>query len=106
MKNKILTLIAFLILLPAALFAWGNGRCALGGQFGHMVGGFYGGGIFMGIVSLVILGALLFFAVKYFKSNGQLTGKAESPLEVLKVRYAKGEITKEEFESLKKDLGI
>ena len=29
----------------------------------------------------------------------------ESPLEILKKRYARGEITKEEFEQMKKDIG-
>lgn len=31
-------------------------------------------------------------------------GQAETPLDVLKKRYARGEITKEEFEQIKKDI--
>lgn len=31
---------------------------------------------------------------------------AQTPLEVLKLRYAKGEINKEQYEQMKQDLGV
>jgi putative membrane protein len=40
-------------------------------------------------------------ARKSSESRGQPN---ETPLDILKKRYAKGDITKEEFESLKKDI--
>jgi putative membrane protein len=52
-------------------------------------------------VTVVVLVVL---AVKYFMPKGP-AGKAEkSSLEILKERYAKGEISKAEFEEMKKDL--
>ena len=48
--------------------------------------------------SLVIYGIIL-----VLKRIGTHHYKDES-LEILKIRYAKGEITKEQFESMKKDL--
>ncbi len=109
MKSKILVLSTFFLALPAALFAWGNG-CGFGGAgpYGHMgyrfFGGYHGGGMIMGIVLLILVGILIFFAVRYFRNGGQFSGNAETPLSILKTRYAKGEITKEEFDAMKKDL--
>jgi putative membrane protein len=105
MKNLKLAFSSLFLLIPAAVFAWNNAGCAYGGRFGYMGGGFYGGGIVMGIVSLALFGILIFFGIKYLRNSGALPGKADDPLNVLKTRYAKGEITKEEFESIKKDIG-
>lgn len=46
---------------------------------------------------LVIYGMFALFAHKDYSSN-------DSVLKILKERYAKGEITKEQFESMKKDI--
>ena len=60
---------------------------------------------FMGIVGLVfwllvLIGLVLL--IKYLWEGGGR--KEESALEVLKKRYARGEISKEEFEEKKKDM--
>ncbi|MDD5376560.1 MAG: SHOCT domain-containing protein [Candidatus Gracilibacteria bacterium] len=46
---------------------------------------------------------MLYFIVQWMKES-QNEQRLKTPLDILKVRYAKGEITKEEFESMKKDL--
>ena len=77
-------------------------------QFGMMDGYGYGSGMMSGgywIIALifwlmVLIGLVLL--IKYLWEGGGR--KEESALEVLKKRYARGEISKEEFEEKKKDL--
>ncbi len=52
--------------------------------------------------ALVILGVLFFF--KMISDRSRPAEKGETALDILKKRYAKGEITKEEFERMKDDL--
>ncbi len=47
--------------------------------------------------------ALIVWAVKKFTS-GTDSNRKNDPLEIAKARYARGEITKEEFEEIKKNL--
>lgn len=53
---------------------------------------------------LIIVGVVLL--VKWFIDQSKTTGKKEdlSALDTAKLRYAKGEITREEFEEIKKNL--
>ncbi|MEK7471039.1 MAG: SHOCT domain-containing protein [Patescibacteria group bacterium] len=63
--------------------------------------GWFGGGIMM----LLFWGAVIYFIVwivRNNKTNGTESGK--KALDILKERYAKGEIEKKEFEEKKKDL--
>ena len=76
-------------------------------QFGMMDGYGYGMGYGMGILGLIfwiliLIGLVLL--IKYlWESSGAKRGE-ESALEILKKKYARGEISKEEFEEKKKDL--
>jgi len=63
------------------------------------------GGIFMWLIFLALIVFVVYiFIIRARKSDGLGPPPQETPLDALKKRYAKGEITKEEFESLKKDL--
>ena len=74
---------------------YGSGYGPYGGF--HMMSPF-GGGLIM-----VLFLALVFIVLTRFtrRTNG---GPVETALDILKKRYAKGEITKEDFERMKQDL--
>lgn len=60
----------------------------------------------MWIFWIVVLLVLLFIIRLVIKgATGQPDTRLETPLEILKKRYARGEINKEEYESIKNDLG-
>lgn len=85
------------------------------GPYGHMSGwdrmenygcgfGFGYGGMVMWLIFLIVLGVAIYFIVQALKSKNVIGQGQDMPLDILKRRYAKGEITKEEFERTKKDL--
>ena len=59
----------------------------------------YGGGLMWLI--LVIVAAIAIYLIVQAQRGGSTR---ETPLEILKKRYAKGEITKEEYDRLRRDL--
>ena len=76
--------------------------------------GFGFGGIMMLLVTLVIIGicvALVAALFPHATSGGSTTGAAQSgaglqsAADILKQRYARGEISKEQFEQMKRDVG-
>jgi putative membrane protein len=71
-----------------------------------MSGGFGMG--FMGIIWVVIFIVIVWWGWSYLKGKGKEAGQpkdsADSALDILRQRYAKGEISKEEFEEKKRHL--
>jgi putative membrane protein len=76
-----------------------------GRGWGHMMG--YGGfgGIFVWLILILIAGAIIYFIVNGSKgTKNSADSTRETPIEILKRRYAGGEISKEEFDRLKRDI--
>ncbi|MGA1840386.1 MAG: SHOCT domain-containing protein [bacterium] len=72
-------------------------------RWGHMSG--YGfGGIIIWIILLILVALVIYFITQNIKLRSSGHSSGETPLDILKTRYAKGEISKEEFNQMKKDL--
>ncbi|MGB3342093.1 MAG: SHOCT domain-containing protein [bacterium] len=71
---------------------------------GHMMDWGYGiGGFAWPLIILVVLVGVAIYFIKNREKLKQDNGE-DSALEILKTRYAKGEITKQQYEEMKKDL--
>ncbi len=89
-------------------------RCAAVGILGQDDGRYYaphmmgGGWWWMWLVwagGFVIFLLLIYLLVAGLRNAGRPAGPPpETPLDILKKRYAKGEITRAEYEQMKKDL--
>jgi putative membrane protein len=77
-------------------------------NFGGMTGyGFGGGWMLFGSIFMILFWiAIILLIIWLYKqiTGTQKEAPTESALEILKKRYAKDEISKEEFEKMKKDL--
>ena len=62
------------------------------------------GGIMMMFLGLVFIVAVVAVTARLLKNNEASIKHTAKPLDIAKERYAKGELTKEEFTQLKKDI--
>lgn len=58
----------------------------------------------MAILWIIILAVAIYLGFYYAKKRGLIKSSEESPLDVLNKRYANGEISREEYEMMKKDI--
>lgn len=91
-----------MLICPVIAFANGNDSWHMGG-WKHMMDFGYGG-MLMWIIFLILIGVVIYFIIQSTKSKTSESSFRETPMDILKKRYAKGEISKQEFEKMKKDL--
>ena len=70
-------------------------------QYGH---GFMGFGPFGMIIFWIFFIMVIIFIVRAFSGKSPRHPVAETPLEILKRRYAAGEITAQEFKEMKAEI--
>jgi len=102
--KKASTFAAFLLLTTLVVSCGPYGPMHRWGDGPMMNYGFGYGGMFMWIIFLIAIGLLIYFFVQSQKTRGQTPTENESHLDILKKRYAKGEINKEDFDRMKRDL--
>jgi len=98
---------------------WGITNVALGGRypFGMMRDLFpFGSGGILTIILTILFWALIIGAIVWLVSglvsrttkdmSSHTTTASESALDILKKRYARGEISKDQYEDIRRDLGV
>jgi len=56
------------------------------------------------LLIIILVAVILYWAIKSSKSKSHTDLSGEKPIDILKKRYATGEITRDEYERMKKDL--
>jgi putative membrane protein len=78
------------------------------GRYGFMMRGRMGPGLgfgFLVIIPIVFLALIILGAYYAITEISKASGRGAGALEILKERYAKGEITREEYLRMKEELG-
>ncbi len=100
--------IAIIIIVPLVFGAVSGGQYGGWGMMGPGMMGGFGWGWLMPIFMILFWGLVIWGIVALVRglsgSRGSDSSTTDSALEVLKKRYARGEINKEEYEEKKKDL--
>ena len=116
MRMKVKQILALTLFLSALMlgqaFAQQRGECGGWGMGPGMMGGW--GMPWFGMIFMIIFWGLLIVGLVFFirwliqttKGEKDVVHGSSSAVDILKERYARGEINKEEFEQMKNDLLI
>ncbi len=95
-------------LVAPLLYGRGYDGWGMMGGYGFlpMMGIGMGFGMIIFWVLIIAGGVWLVQSLSHGAGSNTVTPPSESPFEILKRRYAKGEITKDQFDQMKRDLGL
>ena len=76
---------------------WGNWGWGMPGYFGW-------GGLVMGLIMVAVLAVVVIVGIRLVNKTERSHAHEESALDVLKKRYARGEISQEEYRKIRDEL--
>ena len=100
----VLAVVVIVSIVPGLIGGWRG----YGYGWGYGMMGGYGNVFLMPVIWIVVVGLIVWAVVAAVQRPGESGGSthsSDSALEVLKRRYAGGEINKDEFEQRRRDLG-
>ncbi|MFH2131659.1 MAG: SHOCT domain-containing protein [bacterium] len=98
MTFRKISLSAFLVLIPFAVFAQGFRQSCWGNQIGFMGGGW------MMLLWVILLIVAVVAITRWAGTPGRRHSVTDSAKSILAERYARGEISQEEYIAMKKQL--
>ena len=117
-QNVVVMVVTAIVVALVVLLLGGAGMMGAGMMGGFGLGLPLMGGLLMLLVPLLFISGVVWLVVVLARgSAGQLTPPSRltrdersaanaTPLDILKMRYAKGEITPEQFDEMRKHLGM
>ncbi len=103
MKNGISALMFGAVAVLAPVTAWAGGEVYRHG--GHMMGGHGLYGPLMLILTVAAIAAIVILAMRWGRPRHRCRHRRKNPKDILRERYARGEMTTKEFEERRKVLG-
>jgi putative membrane protein len=102
-------LVILVVVGAGAFFVFGMGR-GFGFAYPYRMMAFpFGGGFLSLLLGVLVIGSLIWMILSIGRQpqqSGAATPVVESALDILKKRYAKGEINKEQFDQMRHDLEV
>ena len=66
--------------------------------------GYWGGGMGVGWIFMIVFWGLIILGIVALAKGLLASGSGKRPMEILRERYARGEITRAEYEDMRQDL--
>ena len=115
MRDRDIAVIAGVVVVVVLLFGFpGAGMMGFGGFGPGMMGGFYRGygyapwwGIIMLLFWALVIGGAVILVGRLVRQGNETPrggGREDSSVEILRQRYARGEITRDQFDQMRRDL--